>query len=198
MSEWQEFRPMGAGAAYGLGNKLERILWQFAWLLLARWTPPPMFAWRRMVLQAFGAKIGKGARVYGSTRIWLPRHLTVGRNAIVAREVSIYNQGTITIGERSVISQRAHICASTHDPNDPEFRLILRPIVIRQACWVAAEAFVGPGVTMGEGSVLAAHGALFEDAEPMTIYRGNPAVAIKKRAFRESSHPPDNASSARP
>ncbi|MFN2101270.1 putative colanic acid biosynthesis acetyltransferase [Altererythrobacter sp. MF3-039] len=184
MAEWSDFRPMGDGAAFGLANKLERVLWQISWLLLARWTPPPLFAWRNLILRAFGAKIGKRARIYGDVRVWLPRHLAMGDEAIVGRGVELYNQGTITIGPRTVISQRAHICASTHDASDPDFKLLVRPIVIREACWVAAEAFVGPGVTMGEGSVLAARGALFEDAEPMTIYRGNPAVAVKERTLR--------------
>lgn len=174
---------MGAGAAFPLINKLERVVWQVAWSLLARWTPPPLFAWRRLVLRTFGAKIGRRARIYASVRIWLPRQLTVGEGAIVGPGVRLYNQGTINIGPRAVISQRAQLCASTHDLGDPDFRLMLRPIVVREACWVAAEAFVGPGVTMGEGAILAARGVLFEDAEPMTIYRGNPAIILKKRQF---------------
>ena len=175
---------MGAGTAFGLGNKIERVIWRAAWLLLARWTPVPLFAWRALVLRAFGAKIGKRTRIYPSVRIWLPRHLSVGKQAIVGPGVELYNQGTITIGDRAVISQRAHICASTHDASDPDFALVVRPVVIRQACWIAAEAFVGPGVTMGEGAVLAARGALFWDAEAMTIYRGNPAIAMKLRDLR--------------
>ncbi len=56
-----------------------------------------------------------------------------------------------------------------------------RPIALASGCWVAAEAFVGPGVSMAEGAVLAARGALFEDARAMGVYRGNPAVWIKQR-----------------
>lgn len=37
---------------------------------------------------------------------------------------------------------------------------------------------------MEQGSVLAARGALFEDAEPFTIYRGNPAAKVRKRELR--------------
>ncbi len=187
MADWEHFRPMGAGAAFPLSNKLERVIWNLAWLLLARWTPAPLFGWRRLVLRAFGAKIGHGARIYSSAKVWLPRQLAVGDDAIIGPGVELYNQGAISIGPRVVISQRAHICASTHDPADLDFRLVTRPIVIRQACWIAAEAFVGPGVTMGEGSVLAARGALFEDAEELTIYRGNPAVAVKARSFSGNS-----------
>jgi len=174
---------MGAGAAFPLSSKLARLVWQATWLVLARWTPPPLFAWRRLVLRAFGAKIGRGARIYSDVQVWLPRNLTVGEDAIVGRGAILYNQGTITIGAGSVVSQRAHLCASTHDASDPDFGLVLRPIVIGHACWIAAEAFVGPGITMGSGSVLAARGALFEDADEMTIYRGNPAIALKKRQF---------------
>jgi putative colanic acid biosynthesis acetyltransferase WcaF len=67
--------------------------------------------------------------------------------------------------------------------NDPNFQLVLRPITIGEQCWVAAEAFVGPGVTMHDRSVLAARGALFGNAEADTIYRGNPAEAIKRRSL---------------
>jgi serine acetyltransferase len=51
---------------------------------------------------------------------------------------------------------------------------------------IAAEAFVGPGVTIGDGAVLGARAALFSDAEPWSIYRGNPAVLIKQRRLRQA------------
>ncbi len=58
MDDPGRFRSHGAGAAYPLGNKLARVIWQLSWLLLARWTPPFFWAWRRMVLRVFGAQIG--------------------------------------------------------------------------------------------------------------------------------------------
>ena len=75
------FRPLGRGPAFPLANKLERVVFRAAWLLLARFTPPPLFAWRRLLLRAFGAEVGRGARIYGSARVWLPRNLEVGEGA---------------------------------------------------------------------------------------------------------------------
>ena len=156
------------------------------WLVLARFTPPPLHGWRRLVLRTFGAKVGAGARVHGSAIIWLPAHLELGDHALIGPGVRIYNQGRISIGAKSVISQRAHICASTHDVTDPLFQLVCRPVTIGQQCWVAAEAFVGPGVTMGNHAVLGARGALFTDAEPDAVYGGNPAAFVKPRRMRKA------------
>lgn len=179
-------RPLEGGASFSLGNKLARVAWGIAWLVFARFTPPPLHDWRRLVLKAFGAKVAKGARVHASVSVWLPANLELGANCLIGPGVRLYNQGRIAIGARTVISQGAHLCASTHDVKDPHFQLVLRPIAIGEQCWVAAEAFVGPGVTMQNRSVLAARGALFRDAEADTIYRGNPAEAIKPRQLRSA------------
>lgn len=186
MSDPARFRPLGKKPPFTFTSKAERALWQAAWLLLARWTPPPLFACRAWLLRLFGARIGRGVRVYGSVSVWLPRNLSVGEGAIIGPGAVLYNQGAITIGARAVVSQRAHLCASSHDPRDPDFALILRPIMIGEACWVAADAFVGPGVTMQPGAVLGARGALFSDAEGFGIYHGNPAQRIGQREWRGS------------
>lgn len=178
-------RPLEGGASFSLGNRLARVAWGAAWLVLARFTPPPLHGWRRLVLKAFGAKVAKGARVHASAAIWLPANLELGENCLIGPRVRIYNQGRISVGPRSVVSQGAHLCASSHDVNDPHFQLVLRPIAIGAQCWIAAEAFVGPGVTMHDRSVLAARGVLFGDAEADTIYRGNPAEPVKRRALAE-------------
>lgn len=171
------------GASFSLGNQLFRVVWGFSWLVLARFTPPQLHGWRRLVLRAFGARIAPGAKVYASVKIWLPANLELGENATLGPGVRIYNQGTIRIGAGSVISQRAHLCASTHDISDPHFQLLLRPITIGESCWVAAEAFVGPGVTMHDRAVLGARGALFGDAAADGVYSGNPAVLLKQRGL---------------
>ena len=177
-------RAIEGGASFSLGNRITRVVWGIAWLVFARFTPPPLHRWRRLVLLAFGARIGRGARVHASVAIWLPHNLEVGEQVLIGPGARIYNQGTITVGAWSVISQRAHLCASTHRVDDPGFQLECRPIAVGERCWVAAEAFVGPGVTMGDGSVLAARGVLFDNATTDGIYRGNPAALVRQRTRR--------------
>lgn len=176
-------KPLEGGASFPLSNRIYRALWMIVWLLAARWTPPPLAPWRNLLLRAFGARIAPGAKVYGSTVIWSPRNLTMERYALVGPGAIIYNQDHITIGERAIVSQRSHLCTGSHAVDDPDFQLFTRPIVIGPKSWVASEAFVGPGVTVGEGAVLAGRGVAFKDLEPWSIYRGNPATFLKKRSF---------------
>lgn len=178
-------RPLEGGASFTLGNRLFRVVWTLAWVLLARWTPPPLHGWRRALLRLFGARVGAGARVHASVAIWYPPHLTLGAQALIGPRARLYNQGRITIGARTVVSQGAHLCASTHDIADPDFQLQPRPIAVGDGCWIAAEAFVGPGVTVADGAVVAARAALFEDARAWGVYRGNPAVFVRERRLRD-------------
>lgn len=179
-------RPLEGGASFTLGNRLLRVIWSVVWLGLARYTPPPLHPWRRLVLRAFGAKVGRGARVHASAKIWLPANLNLGEQALIGPGVRLYNQGRITIGPRTVISQRAHLCASSHDITDPDFQLVMRPITVGAQCWIAAEAFVGPGVSVGDGAVIGARAALFEDAQEWGVYSGNPARLRKHRELRRN------------
>lgn len=178
------------GASFSLGNRIARGFFILVWAILAAWTPPPAHWWRCMILRAFGAKIGRGVRLYGTTVIWLPANLSVGDNTIIGPRVRLYNQGRIRIGANAVISQGAHIVASTHVVTDPLFQLVLRPVDIADRAWIAADAFVGPGVMVSEGAILGARGVAVSNLEPFTIYRGNPAKFLKVRTMENTDRRP--------
>ena len=178
-SKPQEERP-----SFSLSNRLERALWILTWGLLASWTPPPMRGWRRFLLRCFGATMGAGSDVRCGARVWYPRHLHMGAASVLASGVRCYNMAPITIGAGAIVSQGAHLCAGSHDITSPVFQLTTRPINIGAKAWIAADAFVGPGVDVGEGAVLGARGVTFRSLEPWGVYAGNPAQRIKQRVMR--------------
>jgi putative colanic acid biosynthesis acetyltransferase WcaF len=87
----------------------------------------------------------------------------------------------VTIGNRVSISQYAHICAGTHDYLQEDMPLMRPPITIEDDVWIAADSFVGPNVTVGEGAILGARGVAMTNLDPWMIYSGNPAILLKSR-----------------
>ena len=167
--------------SFSLGNRMFRAVWSISWVVLAGWTPAPLFGWRRLVLGAFGAKLGRGVRVYGSTRVLYPPNLTMGDYAVIGPNAICYCMGRITLGDHVTVSQYAHLVTGSHSIDEPSFQLIIEPIEICSKAWIASSAFVGPGVTIGEGAVLGAKGVAFRDLKPWTVYAGNPARPIRQR-----------------
>jgi len=106
-------------------------------------------------------------------------------HACLAPGVNCYCMDRIELGPYSLVSQGAYLCGGTHDVDDPNFQLQTKPIYLGPNSWVAAEAFVGPGVNVGEGAVLGARSVAFKDLQPFTIYVGNPAKALRTRKIRE-------------
>jgi putative colanic acid biosynthesis acetyltransferase WcaF len=140
-----------------------------------------------LLLRCFGAKIGRGAVANPGAWVWAPWNLELGNYACLADGVDCYCVAPIQIGEHAVVSQRAFLCAASHDYTDPAFTLVTGRITVGPRAWVAAEAFVGPGVTVGEGAVVGARAVVFKDVEPWTVVVGNPAKFLKSRVLREKN-----------
>jgi putative colanic acid biosynthesis acetyltransferase WcaF len=163
-------------------SKLARLAWNSSCLILFRPTPRFMLhGWRRFLLRLFGARIGKGVHVLPSARIWQPWKLKIGDYSCLSEDVDCYSVAEIIIENQVVVSQGAFLCCASHDITSPIMEFTYKPIVIKNQAWIAAKAFVGPGVTVGEGAVVGACAVVTKDVEPWTVVAGNPAKFVKRR-----------------
>jgi putative colanic acid biosynthesis acetyltransferase WcaF len=167
---------------YGAREMGLRVLWSIVWPLF-RFSPRPLFGLRRALLRLLGARVGTDVHIYPSARIYFPWMLEIGNESSIGEDALIYNLGKVAIGARSTISHRAHICAGTHDYEDPLLPLLRPPIVIQDDTWICADAFVGPNVVVGKGAVVGARAAVFSNVEPWTVVGGNPAKVLKMRVL---------------
>lgn len=162
-------------------EKVRRLLWTIVQATLFRFSPRRADAWRAFLLRQFGARIGKVRLLRNTVRIEVPWNIEIGDGAQVGDRVYLYSLGTISIGANTVISQFSHLCAGTHDFERTDFPLLRVPIRIGSHCWIAAESFVGPGVTVGDGVVVGARGGVVKDLPPWTVCVGSPAKPIGPR-----------------
>jgi putative colanic acid biosynthesis acetyltransferase WcaF len=172
------------GASFSLWNRLARLIWGFSEVLFFRFSPRPMHAWRAFILRLWGAKIGTRCHIYPGAKIWAPWNLSCEDEVGVANGAVLYNQAPIILGKRVVISQGAHLCTGTHDYEDPGFPLFARSITVEANAWVAAECFVHPGVTIGEGAVIGARSVVTKDMPAGMVCAGHPCKPIKPRVMK--------------
>ena len=174
------------GPSFSLKNRMARLVWNSVYLLFLRFSPRPFHGWRAFLLRRFGAKIGRGVHVYPGVKIWAPWNLQVGDETGIANGVTLYSQGMISIGKRTVISQGAHLVAGTHDYTHPGFPLVTHPITIKDQVWVAADAFIHPGVTIEEGAVIGARSVVTRDMPGWMVCAGHPCTPLKERKFNQN------------
>jgi putative colanic acid biosynthesis acetyltransferase WcaF len=125
--------------------------------------------------------------VHPSVKIWAPWNLVMGDVSCLGPYVDCYNAARIEIGEYATVSQYAYLCGATHDYTRLAMPLVPKPIRIGARAWVAAAAFVGPGVTVEEGAVVGACACVVRDVPAWTVVAGNPARVIKRRTVEEGS-----------
>ncbi len=92
-----------------------------------------------------------------------------------------YSLGTIELRARCTIAQEAYLCTGTHDFSVINLSLQTAPIVVGEDCFVGARAFILPGVTLGDRSIIGACSVVSKDVPADQIVAGQPAKLIRMR-----------------
>ena len=114
--------------------------------------------------------------------------LTIGNHTIVSHGCSFTVGRQITIGSHCLIAANARLFDAPGHPTDPALRKAgnpanpedVRPICIQDNVWIGTGAVIFPGVTVGEGSVVAIGAVVVNDVPPYTMVGGNPARMIRR------------------
>jgi len=159
-----------------------RLIWLFVWNLFCRWNPYfAMKKWRNMWLRLFGMKYQDPVSVFPTVRIWNPEMITMGSHVAIDDAVNLYSVDRITIGTKVAISREAFICTASHDVSHLNRPLKTAPVTIQDGVWIGARAIILPGITIGEGAIVAAGAVVTKDVPSFTIVAGNPAKVVKER-----------------
>jgi acetyltransferase-like isoleucine patch superfamily enzyme len=127
-----------------------------------------------------GMEIAPGARVNGRAEIRFGT-ISIGPNTIVGHDAILDGRGGITLGRAVNLASEVAIWTADHDPQDPDFAARIAPVVVGDRAWLSFRSTVLPGVTIGEGAVVAANAVVTKDVAPFTIVAGTPAKVIGER-----------------
>ena len=162
----------------GVSRGTEVLWWICRSLFFAPWFPLPSKI-KVMILRIFGAKIGERVVIRSRVNITFPWRVEIADHVWIGDEVIILSLAPVRIGSHSCVSQRAFICTGSHDFSRDSFDLVTREIEIGESCWIGAQSFVGPGVSVGDGSRCLAGAVVVKDVANDQVVGGVPAKVLK-------------------
>lgn len=167
--------------AHNPSRTLREVAWSIICGIFFRWSPNRFGGWRRWLLRCFGARVAAASFVDRSVVVRCPWNLTLGNECVVHHNVILDCMGPIVLGHGSRISQYSHLCTRTHDYREATMQVLSRSIVLGEFVWIAADAYVGPGVTIGARTIVGARSSVLRDLPAAVTAVGEPARPIRSR-----------------
>lgn len=157
------------------------FLWFLCQETIFRFSPIPLYGFRRWLVRLFGGKIGLGVILRPRARLHYPWRIEIGDYTSIGDDAWLYSIAPIKIGSQSVISQKSFLCTAGHNYEDPQFRTTAAPIVVGDGVWLAADVYVAQGVAIGDNAVVGARSSVFHDMPAGMICYGYPCKPVRKR-----------------
>jgi maltose O-acetyltransferase len=125
--------------------------------------------------------IGRHSSIHRRCRMYHPYRIVIGDHSVVNYGVLLDGRCGLRVGNNVSLSEGTAIFTLAHDIDDTGFVQKGAPVVVEDRVFVGACARILPGVTLGEGAVVAAGAVVTRDAAPYTVVAGVPARYIRHR-----------------
>ncbi|WP_424194714.1 acyltransferase [Ampullimonas aquatilis] len=143
---------------------------------------------RKWMLQ--GMKIGTLSILYKFDLNGRAANLIIGDSTFIAAKSHFAIHEKVVIGSCVVINEGVKILTASHDLNDPQWKMYSKPIIIDDYAWIATNAIILPGVSIGKGAVVAAGAVVGRDVPPFALAIGNPAEIRLDRRIHNLDYNP--------
>ncbi|MEN8263536.1 MAG: acyltransferase [Nitrospirota bacterium] len=125
--------------------------------------------------------LGENTNIYPHVVIHSPTNVTIGNNVAIAEFVHIWGNGSVSIGDHSIIATHSIITSVTHNTSAYIYgqEKIKAPVIIGERVWIGSGAIILPGVTIEDGAIVGAGSIVTKNVKANTIVVGNPARFLR-------------------
>ena len=131
-----------------------------------------------------GVNLAKNVRFYNGFHVRNPKGITIENGVSIGPHVLLDGRCGLTIEENAVVAYESIIWTLNHDYNNERFAGKGASVTIGKYAWICSRAIILPGITIGEGAIVASGAVVTKDVLAYTIVGGIPARVIGKREKR--------------
>ncbi|MEM8863724.1 MAG: DapH/DapD/GlmU-related protein [Chloroflexota bacterium] len=188
-AEENENSNFGKRAKTAIYDDVFSLNWRYACCSSIAWFLPnnAFVRSRRTLLKMGGIQIGKATTIMGLPSISGGKNgvskIKIGDECFINIECVFDLSADIHMADNVYLGHRVMMITSDHDLSHPSRRggdLTGRPISIQRGAWIGAGTTILPGITVGNGAVVAAGSVVTKDVPPNTIVAGVPAKMLKE------------------
>lgn len=136
---------------------------------------------RRFALKLAGMKMSKNVRFFEGVHVRNPKGVVMGDGCSVGTRVLLDGRMGLTVGKSVVFGYECIIWTLNHDYNDVNFQTKGGPVTIGDYAWICSRSIVLPGISIGEGAVVASGAIVTKDVPPYAVVAGIPAKIVGER-----------------
>ncbi len=136
-------------------------------------------------LRILGLKMRRNVRFYQGFHIRSPKGISIGEGCSIGPKILLDGRMGLTIGKNVTIAYEAIIWTLNHDYSDIHFCGKGAPVVINDYAWICSRSIILPGITIGEGAVVASGAVVTKNVPPYTVVAGIPARVIGQREKKD-------------
>jgi acetyltransferase-like isoleucine patch superfamily enzyme len=119
-----------------------------------------------------------------------PWKISIGNDVSINRGCEFFGAmvaggAYISIGNHCALAPHVRVLSATHSYRRLDLPDQAKSVSIGNYVWIGAGATILPGVTIGDGAVIAASSVVTDDVAPFSIVGGNPARFIKFREIED-------------
>lgn len=142
----------------------------------------PSHSVRKFFYRRSGMVLPSSSSIHWRAEFYAPEHIVVGTHCTIGDSCFLDGRSGVTIGDNVNLGSHVTIYTREHDVDSADFAETGGAVVVGAHAWLASHCIILPGITIGEGAVVAAGAVVTKDVEPFMIVGGNPAVPIKRRS----------------
>lgn len=112
--------------------------------------------------------------------------LKLGNNSFLNRNCTVLGEADIILGDNVLIAHGCNLISVNHGIKERDVPIALQssansPISIGNNVWIGCQSIILPGVTIGDGAVVAAGSVVTKNVGEYEVVGGNPAKLLKRR-----------------